>query len=457
MEDSAEIVEMLSPHRLVQRVADQAMELIPGAEGVLVGFSDDHGVTYVSGAGFLVSHVGTSVDMDASLSGLALRRRQVLCSDDTEDDPRVDLDACRRLNVASSVCVPLGRGDEVLGVMAVSSRRTRAFDDEDVALLTRMADFMSIAVGLASDLARVGRDLLRLGDTAPESEHASDRTPDISEEERDSASRFVMSVLRPDAMSRLESRQRIQTILDHPELLDVAYQPILDTRSGQALGVEALARFPGEPATPDLWFEEAHRVGLGTQLEMLAVRRALLCLPTLPAPWWVTINVGPETMMSEDFAELLARTRADRIVMELTEHSRVADYPGLMRTLQVLRATGARLAIDDTGAGFSSLSHILKLAPDFIKLDRELVAGIDLDPVRRVLTASLVGFASGTGAEIIAEGVETSDELETLEGLGVGLSQGFYFGRPVSMERLFGSLGLQQQRHGAAALHAGAG
>jgi EAL domain-containing protein (putative c-di-GMP-specific phosphodiesterase class I) len=141
--------------------------------------------------------------------------------------------------------------------------------------------------------------------------------------------------------------------------------------------------------------------------------------------------------------------------MELTEHSRVADYPALMRTLQSLRATGARLAIDDTGAGFSSLSHILKLAPDFIKLDRELVAGIDLDPVRRVLASSLVGFAGSTGAVIIAEGVETGDELETLESLGIGLSQGFHFGRPVSLESLFGSLLLERQRHGAAALRSG--
>jgi EAL domain-containing protein (putative c-di-GMP-specific phosphodiesterase class I) len=455
VEDSAEIVDMLSPHLLVQRVADQALQLVPGAEGVLVGFSDEHGVTYVSGAGFLVTHVGTSVDMDASLSGQAIRQRAVLCSDDTEDDPRVDLDACRRLEVASSVCVPLGRGSEVLGVMCVSSRRPYAFEEDDVALLTRMADFMSIAVGLAADLARVGRDLLRLGSTPAGDASGSDPASEISEEERDSASRFVMSVLRPGAVSRLEARQRILGVLGHPELLSVAYQPIVHTRSGTTAGVEALARFPGAPATPDLWFAEAHRIGLGPELELLAVRRALLCLPKLPSHWWLTLNVGPEAMVTEEFADLLGGTEAPRIVLELTEHSRVSDYPGLMRTLQALRATGARLAIDDTGAGFSSLSHILKLAPDFIKLDRELVAGIDLDPVRRVLTASLVGFAANTGAEIIAEGVETSDEMETLEALGVGLSQGFHIGRPVSVENLFGSLLRRRRRHGTATMKTG--
>jgi EAL domain-containing protein (putative c-di-GMP-specific phosphodiesterase class I) len=196
-------------------------------------------------------------------------------------------------------------------------------------------------------------------------------------------------------------------------------------------------------------------VGLGIELELLAVSKALVCLPQLPDAWYLTVNVGPETIVSRGFADTLAGVDAQRVVMELTEHRRVADYLGLMRTLQQLRVTGARLAIDDTGAGFSSLSHILKLAPDFIKLDRDLVAGIDVDPVRRVLAASLVSFASETGAEIIAEGVETHDEIETLERLGVHLSQGFYHGRPACIESLFGSLVVEQQRHCAAALAAG--
>src|ERR1700749_1177186 len=97
--------------------------------------------------------------------------------------------------------------------------------------------------------------------------------------------------------------QLIQAVLRHPELLTVAYQPILDTRSGKAVGVEALARVPGEPSTPDLWVEGAHRVGLGTELEMLAVRKALACLPKLPEAWWLTVNVGPETIVSGAFAE----------------------------------------------------------------------------------------------------------------------------------------------------------
>ena len=95
-----------------------------------------------------------------------------------------------------------------------------------------------------------------------------------------------------------------------------------------------------------------------------------------------------------------------------------------------------RIAVDDAGSGYSSLAHILKLAPDFIKLDRELVSGIDLDPVRRALAASLVTFAADTGAEIVAEGVETEDELEVLRRLGVRYAQGYHLGRPAPLHAL---------------------
>jgi EAL domain-containing protein (putative c-di-GMP-specific phosphodiesterase class I) len=103
----------------------------------------------------------------------------------------------------------------------------------------------------------------------------------------------------------------------------------------------------------------------------------------------------------------------------LTEQVRVDDYPLLSRTLEQLRSFGVRLVIDDTGAGFASLAHILKLAPDLIKLDRELTSGIDQDPVRSAFGATLVSFASWTGAEIIAEGIETAGELNVLRKLGI--------------------------------------
>jgi EAL domain-containing protein (putative c-di-GMP-specific phosphodiesterase class I) len=101
---------------------------------------------------------------------------------------------------------------------------------------------------------------------------------------------------------------------------------------------------------------------------------------------------------------------------------------------------GVRLAIDDTGAGFASFAHILKLAPEIIKLDRELTSGIDHDPVRAALATALVSFASQLGTEIIAEGIETAAELEVLRNLGIRYGQGYFLFRPTSIDSIPTSL-----------------
>jgi EAL domain-containing protein (putative c-di-GMP-specific phosphodiesterase class I) len=118
------------------------------------------------------------------------------------------------------------------------------------------------------------------------------------------------------------------------------------------------------------------------------------------------------------------------VVIELTEHVPVEDYGPVVDAFARLRVRGVRLAVDDTGAGFAGFRHILALAPDIIKLDSSLVRGIELDPARRALTAALVAFAADTGVDLLAEGVETFDELDTLTALGVRWAQGYLLGRP---------------------------
>jgi EAL domain-containing protein (putative c-di-GMP-specific phosphodiesterase class I) len=147
----------------------------------------------------------------------------------------------------------------------------------------------------------------------------------------------------------------------------------------------------------------------------------------------VTINVGPAVATAVDLAELVPEHLAPRVIVELTEHAAIDDYPRLIEALAPARRRGIRLAIDDTGSGYSSLAHILKLAPEFIKLDCEITRGIDLDPVRRALASSLVTFAAETGAEIIAEGVETADELDVLRSLGIDHAQGYHLGPPAPL------------------------
>jgi GAF domain-containing protein len=155
----------IDPAGLMQRVADQTLELVDGANGVLIGLADRQGVSYVWGAGVAETSVGTRVSMDSSLSGFAIRMRQVAWSDDCETDPRVDREVARRISVASAVCVPLTRGNEILGVLAVVADYPHAFDEGDVDTLTKLASYVSSAIALARHLARVSTELLELGNS----------------------------------------------------------------------------------------------------------------------------------------------------------------------------------------------------------------------------------------------------------------------------------------------------
>jgi EAL domain-containing protein (putative c-di-GMP-specific phosphodiesterase class I) len=331
-----------------------------------------------------------------------------------------------------------------LGVLAVSAQHVAAFNDHDVSLLARLADFLGVAVGLAGDLGRVQNDLLLFGrpshDASIEELGAHDRA-------RVDASRFVMNVLRPEAVSWMESRTRVQAVLDNPGQLAVVFQPIVELSTNAIVAVEALARFQTEPARgPDVWFAEAEQAGLGVELELLAVANALVARRLLPSDVALTFNVGPAAVVCPRLLKMLRVAGKAGLVVELTEHTKFDDYDGVLQALGAIRESGVQLSVDDAGAGFSGLSHILKLSPDFIKLDRELIKGVDTDPVRRALTASLVGFAAGTKAKIVAEGIETADELQAVRALGVDYVQGYYLGRPVPLADL------QFERHRAGEL-----
>jgi EAL domain-containing protein (putative c-di-GMP-specific phosphodiesterase class I) len=198
------------------------------------------------------------------------------------------------------------------------------------------------------------------------------------------------------------------------------------------VGAEALARFTQQPIrSPDKWFAEAATLGLGVELELEALNSALQQLHRLPSGLYLSLNASVETIMSEQFRATLADVPAERIVLELTEHSPIADYPAFDQRTRVLRSEGVRLAVDDAGAGFSSFRHILDLQPDVIKLDFGLIHGIDSDLARQSLGRALLTFASETpGTTIVAEGIETEGELETLRALGCPSGQGFLLGRP---------------------------
>ena len=215
------------------------------------------------------------------------------------------------------------------------------------------------------------------------------------------------------------------------DTLSTVFQPIVELSDGRIVGFEALSRFAAEPRrSPDVWFAEAAAVALLVDLEMAAVRAAFGHFDLLPPDAYLSVNLSPETVLSQQPVELLTGLPGERIVVEVTEHAPVDDYEILNAALAELRSRGCRLAIDDTGAGFASLRHILRLAPDIIKLDITLTRGLDSDPARRALATALISFANDIGATLVAEGVETQAEVEALCALGVGLGQGYFFARP---------------------------
>jgi EAL domain-containing protein (putative c-di-GMP-specific phosphodiesterase class I) len=213
------------------------------------------------------------------------------------------------------------------------------------------------------------------------------------------------------------------------------YQPIWNFHRRRPAGFEALCRFSPAPyRSPDKWFADAVEVGLGLELELAVVRGAFAALDRLPADAYMSVNASPETVLDGRLLSLLADLPAERIVLEVTEHAPVADYGRMVAALAPLRASGVRLAIDDAGAGYSSLQHIVQLRPDIIKLDMSLTRSVDTDQARRALAAALIYFAAETGCVIVAEGIETKSEMETLQLLGVPNGQGYYIGRPATAD-----------------------
>ncbi|HMS72238.1 MAG TPA: EAL domain-containing protein [Baekduia sp.] len=412
----AAIREASDPQVVMQRVVDHALNLLPSAAGAVVELVDEDAsaMTYVTTSGTLVGTKGTRLDIDNSLSGLSAKTNSTLVSHDTFEDDRVDKEACKRVGARSMVCVPLTPHGEILGVLKVTSPDASAFSGDDVVTLTNLAEFVTVAIAAASDLARVTTKL--------------SGTSSLSERE------FVANVIRPGIVFDAASRRRVVGVLESRGF-SIALQPIFDVEDRAIVGYEALSRFDdGRP--PDQWFEEAHLCQLGAQLELVAIGKALELLPEIREDTFLALNVSPAVVGHPEFGPLLSEVGPDRIVLELTEHFPVDDYRRLRTELIALRQAGMRIAIDDTGSGYTSLGHLLKLAPEIIKLDREFTHSIDRDPVRRSLAAALLRFGAETGSLILAEGVETEDEFAAVRELGIPYAQGYLLGRPAPISEL---------------------
>jgi EAL domain-containing protein (putative c-di-GMP-specific phosphodiesterase class I) len=267
-------------------------------------------------------------------------------------------------------------------------------------------------------------------------------TADNQLSKRDQALMAVLAgaaatVIEPGVIERrreTEIRARLQPLITEggPR---IALQPIVALPTGARVGAEALSRFPTQwQRSPDQVFAEATSIGNGVLLELLAVQSALTLLDRVSG--YIAINLSPATLLDRGCRELLEDLPLERVLLELSEHDPVEDYAALTHALAPLRQAGMRLAIDDVGAGFSSLRHIVMTNPDVMKLDRSIVAGTAHDPVLRTLVRSLVDFGHGCGAQVVAEGIETADDAVALRDAEVDYGQGWYFARAGDVEEL---------------------
>lgn len=263
------------------------------------------------------------------------------------------------------------------------------------------------------------------------------RTPDRSLTERDVGVLRALAALAVEQIEKTldhdDRRSRLETVIGEvieSGAIAIHRQPIVSLADGNPVGAECLARFADAGQRgPDRWFDEADEIGRGIDLELLAIRLALATASAGPACGYISVNASPATIISGRLEPLLADYRQDRLVLEVTEHHQVDDFEQLRGALRSL-SRNARIAIDDVGAGYAGLRHLVDLGPDLLKLDMSLTRDIHRDPARRALTGAMVGFAREIGAKLIAEGIECIEEQQVLAGLGVDFGQGYLFGKP---------------------------
>jgi EAL domain-containing protein (putative c-di-GMP-specific phosphodiesterase class I) len=352
--------------------------------------------------------------MSGSPQSLAIATGEPVVTDDLRGalvgKPVIDIGSERNPDVTrSSVAIPLIVLGRTIGAFEVQSYELAAYREEHV-----------VALRMAASLAAIA-------------------TENVSR-----ASGPGLSATSDEATVR-----RIRETIDGRAFRSV-FQPIVELQSGAVVGYEALTRFTdGSP--PNQVFQDAATVGVGLELELATIAAALEASAPLPANAWLDINVSPALLLA---GGPLAGILADwgwEVVLELTEHLAIADYHAVRAAVADL-GPNVRLAVDDAGAGYASFRHIVELMPSFVKIDRAIIGGIPADPARQALVAGLRHFSLQVGCTLIAEGVETDDEIQTLRTIGVTLAQGYHLGRPAAADDLVRprAPGTRRRRHAAA-------
>jgi len=251
------------------------------------------------------------------------------------------------------------------------------------------------------------------------------------------------------AEAQAAHQQRSDELLELQQLEDVllrgnvrtSYQPIMRIQEEQhtIMGYEALSRGPRgsslEPA--DRLFGAARAHGLRVELDRLCRQRALLSSGRIPSNVKIFVNTLPATMRDPQFRgkaliDFLEKAQVDprRIVIEITEQEVIENYDMFQATMATFAVLGMTFAVDDVGAGYSGLESIARLKPSFLKIDYSLVHDVDQSGVNRAMVEAIIKLGHEIGAEVIAEGIEKSEELNVLSAKGVDYGQGYYLARP---------------------------
>jgi diguanylate cyclase (GGDEF)-like protein len=360
----------------------------------------------------------------------------------------LDIDGFKKLNDDRGH----GRGDEALKLAGEAIERAIRGDD----LVARLGgdDFVMILHGADPGYARDVSERARaaMARTLPDELELTVSAgfvciPDVCVEDEANLSELANSALDvakraggnqtrkydPEAVAAIPSikqqRAEIDELLAMEHPITPVFQPLVELSTGRLIGFEALSRFDADPRrSPDAWFNQAARCGRGLALEMAAIKAALSARGR-PAGTYLSLNFSPSALASPKIMGILPKNMSD-IVVEVTEHELASEDGGLEEGLAKMRARGARIAVDDAGAGYAGLNQVMRVQPDVIKLDRSLIEGVHSDSAKSALVEFFVMFARRVGASVCTEGIETVDELRTLINLGVSYGQGYLLGRP---------------------------
>ncbi len=223
------------------------------------------------------------------------------------------------------------------------------------------------------------------------------------------------------------------------EKIRSVFQPIVCMVSGEIIGYEALSRTIESTyfQSVEQLFGFARKSNLVWELEYLCRRKALQRFSELKIPGYLFLNVDPQVIYSDKFQQGFTweflkyyHINPNKIIFEITENTAIEDEKGFQQIINNYKEQGYKIAIDDTGVGYSGLKLLTMLHPQYIKISMDLVRDVDQDLVKQALMKALVTFSNSTGSQLIAEGIETVEELNCLQSLGVHCGQGYLIGKP---------------------------